>query len=250
MQDSPATKLTARHLVGLTFFSVCGGDYGIEDAVGAAGPFWTLLGLLIVPWLWSLPIALMTAELGAMIPDMGGPVVWVDRAFGPFVAHCNAYTHLVANFFDNALYPVMFADYLREFHPALCFDGLPRYLLSASMLVCVTLLNVAGVANVADVSTLFTVLVVSPFFALVICGLPTLDPSAWLIGSGLPSERSGSSSGGGSELAASFGGGGGGGVASSGAPDAANDDAAHAAVSGGGGGVRWGTYLALLLWNT
>ncbi|EOD34091.1 hypothetical protein EMIHUDRAFT_55003, partial [Emiliania huxleyi CCMP1516] len=167
--------------------------------------------------LWSLPIALMTAELGAMIPDMGGPVVWVDRAFGPFVAHCNAYTHLVANFFDNALYPVMFADYLREFHPALCFDGLPRYLLSASMLVCVTLLNLAGVANVANVSTLFTVLVVSPFFALVICGLPTLDPSAWLIG---------------------------------GASDAANDDAAHAAVSGGGGGVRWGTYLALLLWNT
>ena len=58
----------------------------------------------------------MTAELGA---PRCGPVVWVDRAFGPFVAHQNALVHLVANFFDNALYPVMFADYLKEFHPAL-----------------------------------------------------------------------------------------------------------------------------------
>ena len=98
-----AGRLTAMHLIGLTFFAVCGGDYGIEDAVGAAGPSWTLIGLLVVPWFWSLPIALMTAELGSMIPDMGGPVVWVDRAFGPMVAHVNAIIHLVSNFFDNAL---------------------------------------------------------------------------------------------------------------------------------------------------
>ena len=99
----PARRLTVIHLVGLTFFAVCGGDYGIEDAVGAAGPAYTLAGLLLVPWFWSLPIALMTAELGAMIPDMGGPVVWVARAFGPMVGHVNAVIHLVANFFDNAL---------------------------------------------------------------------------------------------------------------------------------------------------
>ena len=178
--------LSASHLVGLTFFAVCGGDYGIEDAVGAAGPAWTLAGLLVVPWLWSLPIALMTAELGAMIPDVGGPVIWVDRAFGSFVAHQNALVHLVANFFDNALYPVMFADYLREFHPALQLEGLPRYLLCASMLACVAVLNLLGVDAVASVSVLFTVLVISPFAALVVIGLPAVDPGAWLLGSSTP----------------------------------------------------------------
>ena len=30
-------KLSWPQLVGLTFFAVCGGDYGIEDTVGAAG---------------------------------------------------------------------------------------------------------------------------------------------------------------------------------------------------------------------
>ena len=77
-------------LVGVTFFAVCGGDYGLEDAVGAGGPSLTLAALLLVPWIWSLPIALMTAELGAMIPETGGYIVWVHRAFGPFWAHQNA----------------------------------------------------------------------------------------------------------------------------------------------------------------
>ena len=76
----------------------------------------------------------------------------------------------------------MFADYLRELHPALKLEGTSRFFLSASMLGAVTLLNVAGVDAVASVSTIFTVLVISPFAALVIAGLPSLDPSAWLIG--------------------------------------------------------------------
>ena len=173
------------HLVGVTFFAVCGGDYGIEDSVGAAGPAYTMIGLLVVPWIWSLPIALMTAELGSMIPEAGGPVVWVSRAFGPFVAHQNALIHLVANTFDNALYPVMFADYLRAF-PMLNVDGVSRWLLSFSMLAFVTVLNLLGVDTVANVSTLFTVLVISPFLVLVIAGLPTLDPSAWRIGPSTP----------------------------------------------------------------
>ena len=30
--------LSWQHLVGVTFFAVCGGDYGLEETVGAAGP--------------------------------------------------------------------------------------------------------------------------------------------------------------------------------------------------------------------
>ena len=114
--------LSWHHLVGVTFFAVCGGDYGLEDSVGAAGPALTLTGLLILPWVWSLPIALMTAELGSMIPEAGGYVMWINRAFGPGAAHMNALWNLVSNTFDNALYPVMFVDYLRYF-PAMRLEG-------------------------------------------------------------------------------------------------------------------------------
>ena len=136
--------LSWHHLVGVTFFAVCGGDYGLEDSVGAAGPALTLLGLLILPWVWSLPIALMTAELGSMIPEAGGYVVWINRAFGPFAAHMNAVLNLVSNTFDNALYPVMFVDYLHYF-PAMRLEGWARWLVSVAMLSVVTVLNLLGV---------------------------------------------------------------------------------------------------------
>ena len=167
-------KLSWPQLVGLTFFAVCGGDYGIEDSVGAAGPRLTLLGLLLLPWVWSLPIALMTAELGSMIPEAGGYVVWVHRAFGPFAAHMNALWNLVSNTFDNALYPVMFVDYLYYF-PLLRVTGVARWLVSAAMLAVVTALNLVGVDVVANASNVFALLVISPFVALVVAGVPQLE---------------------------------------------------------------------------
>ena len=105
----------------------------------------TLMGLLILPWIWSLPIALMTAELGSMIPEAGGYVVWIHRAFGPFWSHQNAVWNLVANAFDNALYPVMFVDYLRYFPAFKHLVGFKRWLVSVSMLCSVTGLNLLGV---------------------------------------------------------------------------------------------------------
>jgi hypothetical protein len=87
--------LSWHHLVGVTFFAVCGGDYGIEDSIGAGGVGFTLIGLCVLPWVWSLPIALMTAELSSMIPETGGYVVWAHRAFGSFWATQNAVWNLV-----------------------------------------------------------------------------------------------------------------------------------------------------------
>ena len=56
-------------LACITFFSVAGGPYGFEDAVGAAGAKMVMIGLLVVPFLWSIPLALMTSELSSMFPE-------------------------------------------------------------------------------------------------------------------------------------------------------------------------------------
>ena len=42
-------------LVGLTFFSVCGGPFGTEGAVNAGGAFFALAGFILMPIVWSLP---------------------------------------------------------------------------------------------------------------------------------------------------------------------------------------------------
>nr|GEU75775.1 probable polyamine transporter At1g31830 isoform X1 [Tanacetum cinerariifolium] len=61
-----------------------GGPFGIEDSVRAAGPFLALIGFLVFAVIWSVPEALITAEMGTMFPEDGGYVIWVSSALGPY----------------------------------------------------------------------------------------------------------------------------------------------------------------------
>lgn len=169
-------------LVGLTFFCVAGGAYGLEDIVGAGGPAIALAALLIVPWLWSYPTAVMTAELSSAMPEDGGYVVWVERAFGRFWGFQEGWLSWLCSFADNALYPVMFVDYLSYLRGDM--SPVERWTIGATLIGCVTWLNVRGVRPVGFSSALFMLLVLAPFAALVVLGAPKADPAAWLVRSG------------------------------------------------------------------
>src|SRR3990167_6186258 len=138
----PRRTLNLTSLIALTFFCVAGGAYGLEDAVGAGGPMWALLALLIVPWLWSFPTALMTAELSSAIPEDGGYVVWVDRAFGRFWGFQEGWLSWLTSFADNALYPVMFVDYLQYMSGELTL--MERWLIGMVVISVITWLNIRG----------------------------------------------------------------------------------------------------------
>ena len=43
------------HQVGLTFFIVSGGPYGLEAAVGSLGPGLAFLLVILIPLFWVLP---------------------------------------------------------------------------------------------------------------------------------------------------------------------------------------------------
>ena len=81
-----AAQLGVLKLAALTFFAVAGGPFGVEPLVRTGGPGWTVLGLLGVPYIWGLPMAMMTAELSTAIPESGGYILWIQRAFGDFWA--------------------------------------------------------------------------------------------------------------------------------------------------------------------
>jgi amino acid transporter len=176
-RSAPPRTLGFAGLVGVIFFCVAGGAYGLEDAVGAGGPMWALLALAIVPWLWSVPMALMTAELSAAIPEDGGYVVWVERAFGRFWGFQEGWWSWLSSFADNALYPVMFAEYLKFWFPAM--TPLQYWLVCLAMIAACTWLNVRGAQIVGFSSGLFTLLVLAPFAAMVVLGMPYLNPSNW-----------------------------------------------------------------------
>jgi amino acid transporter len=165
-------------LVGLTFFCVAGGAYGLEDGVGAAGPLAVLLGIAILPWLWSLPTALMTAELSTAMPEDGGYVVWVERAFGRFWGFQEGWLSWLCSFADNALYPVMFVDYLAYLRGDMA--PLERWLIAAALISVITWLNIRGIRLVGVTSIVFTALVLAPFAVMLVIGLPQVSPANWL----------------------------------------------------------------------
>src|SRR5271163_5185950 len=77
-------KMRFLPLIAATYFMVSGGPYGIEDILGGAGFAKAIIILLVLPFLWCLPTALMIGELASAIPAEGGFYVWVRRAMGPF----------------------------------------------------------------------------------------------------------------------------------------------------------------------
>ena len=76
--------LTLLPLVALIFYDVSGGPFGIEDAVSSGAPLLALIGFIVLPLAWSVPEALVTAELATTFPENSGFVAWVTAAFGPW----------------------------------------------------------------------------------------------------------------------------------------------------------------------
>ncbi len=64
--------------------SSCLSPFGVEQSVAAAGPLPVFIAIALLPMVWAIPQALITAELASMVPDNGGCVVWVQAAFGDF----------------------------------------------------------------------------------------------------------------------------------------------------------------------
>lgn len=105
-------KLGMLPLAVLVFYNVSGGPFGIEATVQSGGNFFALLGFLIFPFIWSLQEALITAELGTALPDAAGGVAWVEEAFGHTAGWMSGYLGWISGATDNAIYPVLFLDYL------------------------------------------------------------------------------------------------------------------------------------------
>ena len=174
----PRRTLGFTNLVALTFFCVAGGAYGFEDAVGAAGPMVALLALMVLPWLWSFPTALMTAELSTAMPEDGGYVIWVERAFGRFWGFQEGWWSWLCSFADNALYPVMFVDYLSYLRGDM--PPVERVTIGVVLIAAISWLNIRGTRLVGVSSVIFAALVLAPFAVMVVLGAPQIEPASWL----------------------------------------------------------------------
>ncbi|CAD5168623.1 unnamed protein product [Musa acuminata subsp. malaccensis] len=182
-EDSPklgnTRKVSVIPLVFLIFYEVSGGPFGIEDSVQAAGPLLAILGFLIFPFIWSIPEALVTAEMGTMFPENGGYVVWVSSALGHFWGFQQGWMKWLSGVIDNALYPVLFLDYLKSGIPDFG-GGLPRTVAVLILTVALTYMNYRGLNIVGWMAVFLGVFSILPFILMGLVAIPKLQPSRWL----------------------------------------------------------------------
>ncbi len=164
-------------IAAVIFFNVSGGPYGIEDAVSSFGPGLALLLLILTPLVWSLPVTLVMSELSSSLPDEGGYVTWVRRAFGPFWAFQVGWWSWVDSFVDIAVYPALFTQYLAHWLPGL--TPLSRWLIALAFIWILTGLNIRGVGVVGWGAVGLGGLALAPIAALVIMGLGRLRFVPW-----------------------------------------------------------------------
>jgi amino acid transporter len=147
-------------LLAVLFFNVSGGPYGIEDTVPVFGPGLVLVLLVLTPFIWSLPVALVMAELASALPEEGGYVEWVRRAFGRFWGFQVGWWSWVNSFVDVAVFPALFADYLGFWWPGMSTLG--RWFVVLAFVWVLTGLNLAGVRVTGWTAAALGVVVLAP----------------------------------------------------------------------------------------
>ncbi|PWT84350.1 MAG: hypothetical protein C5B58_04840 [Acidobacteria bacterium] len=108
-------RLNLLSLASLIFFTTSGGAFGLEPLVGIVGPGWAVVLIAVTPFVWSLPAALMAAELTALMPEEGGYYVWIREAFGPFWALQQSWWMMTISVVWMAMSPVLFVSYFTFF---------------------------------------------------------------------------------------------------------------------------------------
>jgi amino acid transporter len=181
----------------IVFYSVSGGPFGIEEAVRSAGHFYSLLGCIVFVFVWSLPEAIMTTELGSTFVDAAGGVAWVEHAFGYKAGFMVGYLGWIAGVTDNAIYPVLFLDYVLQgfllrssandatsannaiddpsLHPIL------RFIILTTTTIILSYINWLGLPVVGRMSVIICCVAMSPFLLLTIIGVFQVDPQRWFI---------------------------------------------------------------------
>lgn len=177
--DGEKKALGVFSMVAVVYFLVCGGSYGTEDLGGSLPPLFGLLGILVIPWLWSLPVALITAELATAMPDASGFLLWSRRAFGPFVSFLDAWIMIVVVIIDQALYPLIFVSYIETLVELTWWQA---YLINLGYILLCMIVNLLGVSTMGHFSKIFSALALLPFVIFVAAGFfsDRFDPHAWV----------------------------------------------------------------------
>ncbi|MDR3304795.1 MAG: APC family permease [Clostridiales Family XIII bacterium] len=191
-------NLSTATVVFMVFALCAAGCYGIEDMIPWAGPGMTLIILIVLPFVWGMPFALVASELGSARPQEGGYYKWVQEALGEFWGFQAGWWRTISIYIDNTLYVVLAGGYLTGMF------GLNKYesfAFKAAMILLFMWINIRGVKDVGIVTNALSVFVIAAFAMVAVIGFvnwggnpfdpitayPIESPTDWIfyIGAGL-----------------------------------------------------------------
>ena len=140
--------------------------------IGNCGPGLAFLGLIIVPLIFAVPIALVSAELGTSLPEVGGSYAWVKRALGPFWGFTIGTGRTFYFWIGGGSLIVLAVGYIQEFFN---LSRVETILISMAIIIISSIINIIGLDLIGWTSKIFTIIIIVPFVLLVIVGLTKLN---------------------------------------------------------------------------
>lgn len=176
-------------LLAVFYGYTCGGPFGYEEIFKSSGPGMAILFLVFVPFFWSIPISLASAELNSIMPVQGGFYRWSRAAFGDFWGFQCGWWNWTGTFLLNSTYGVLLMDYLATYFPWL--TGYKKWLGACLILITLALLNLRGIKVAGWLAVVLQAIVFIPVIWLcVVClfhwhynpALPFVPPGKPLTG--------------------------------------------------------------------
>jgi APA family basic amino acid/polyamine antiporter len=158
-----AAALVVASMVGTGIFTTTGVLLTSLSSAAVVLAAWAISGVL------ALCGAAVYAELGAMMPRVGGEYVYVSRAFGPVAGFLSGWVALIVGFAaPTAGGAIGFASYVNAVAPAL-----PPKAVAIALIVAVTALHMTDVRLGGRVQTGLAGLVVAVIVVFVVSALAT-----------------------------------------------------------------------------
>src|SRR2546425_8788000 len=161
-------KISLIPFVAILYAYCAGGPFDYEAMVSTSGPGMALLFILIVPWLFSVPMALASAEMATAMPVEGGFYRWTRAAFGDFWGFQCGWWNWTGTFFMWASYGVVLADYVAQVTPV--HSRLPHWGIAFAFIVLVAGLNILGIQLVGKLTLILLLLALVPVAILTYLG--------------------------------------------------------------------------------
>jgi amino acid transporter len=117
------------------------------------------------------------SEMASAMPDEGGYITWVTRAFGRYWGFQVGWWSWINSFVDVAVYPALFVEYARFWRPGM--GAVERWLWAFAFIAVLTGLNLVGVRPVGQAAVVLGLLALAPVALLVAVGAASVSAAPW-----------------------------------------------------------------------